>query len=167
VAYSDVADLLTGDIPLPATIDPQKFVDDAADQIDSVIGFLYVTPIDTSDASPVVRPARLLLKRLNNFIASGRLILTTGIAGEETALHAYGKSLLDEANAILVMLGKNEIPIDGAVFVNPTDTTVNAKLMLVNMESASAVETFYEQVMPENPYWYPVRRYHPLWAPGN
>jgi hypothetical protein len=41
MAYSAVTDLLTGDLPLPSYVSPVKFVDDAADEIDSKIGFLY------------------------------------------------------------------------------------------------------------------------------
>ncbi|HWI68184.1 MAG TPA: hypothetical protein VNS88_07365, partial [Nitrospiraceae bacterium] len=73
MGYSEVTDLLTGNVPTPAYLSPQKYVDDAADEIDSKIGFVYETPIDVtySSSNPVTRPVRLLLKRINNFLASG------------------------------------------------------------------------------------------------
>jgi hypothetical protein len=58
MAYSSVEDLLIGKIPLPVGVDPQKYVDDATDEVDSYIGFTYVTPVDVSNTSPVDRPVR-------------------------------------------------------------------------------------------------------------
>ncbi len=146
-AYSAVEDLLTGNIPTPVYLDSQKFVNDAADEIDSKIGFLYVTPIDIGDTD-IPRPARLLLKRINNFLASGRLILAAAAGQEDSQLHAYGWSLIQEATAAVNQIAMGEIPIEGAVKVDAdTDTAAVTAVIINNLDPESNVEAFYNRVM--------------------
>jgi hypothetical protein len=145
----------TGNIPLPSYIDKQKFVNDAADEIDSKIGFLYQTPIDVTDdpSNPVVRPARLLLKRLNAILATGRMILAIDSSGEDDKLHAYGWSLVREATAAINNIADGDTPLDGAVLVDPTANSAKAA-MIFNVDAESNVEAFYDRIA--NPtYFYP------------
>ena len=149
MAYSATTDLLTGDLPLPSYVSPQKFVDDAADEIDSKIGFLYATPVDIN-APEIVDPVKKLLKRLNNFLASGRLIMMLTQSEEDTRLHAYGYSLVVDAQAALDQIASGELvvglpPADGA----PTD--VATAPLIYNQDSESQVEAFYDRIA--NPYY--------------
>lgn len=126
--YSEVGDLLLGDLVLGGGVDRQKFIDQAADDMDAKLGWLYQLPLRPAvpagevqtdpqgDAPPVAEndwealPTHegLLLKGINNKLASGRLILTLDIAGEGTTLHAYGYQLVREANAELSILSNGE-----------------------------------------------------------
>ncbi len=164
MAYSTVDDLLLGNIPLGATFSREKFVDDAADEIDSRIGKRYVTPIDVSDSSLVARHSRLLLKRINNFLATGRLILAIASPGEDDSLHAYGLHLVQEAQAALTQIETGIVDIVDAP-ENPDLDGVPSGPTIANADAESAVDAFYNRVMvPESDLvaGMPYRD----WAPG-
>ena len=61
-AYSAVTDLLVGDITLGSTVNAEKYVQDAADEMDSKLGFIYETPIDLNAAS--LQEMKNLLSRM-------------------------------------------------------------------------------------------------------
>jgi hypothetical protein len=132
----------------------EQYVNDAADEIDSKIGFVYETRVDTSDTSTVVKPVRLLLKRLNVFLASGRLLMAAAAAKEETQVHAYALSLVREAEATLEMIAKGQLPLDGALKVDAGTTENLTGPMQYNKDTESNVDAFYDRIA--NPrYWYP------------
>jgi hypothetical protein len=146
MAYSTVDDLLLGKIPLPSYIDPQKVVDDAADEIDSKLGHLMETPfnVSASDPNALKRPARLLLKRINTNLASGRLILAVASPEENRNLHAYGWNLVQEATAALEAIGCGEYTLEGSVPIAPVDTSATIP-MIANVDPESHVEAFYNR----------------------
>lgn len=146
MTYSEVSDLLTGQIPLPGTIDASKFVLDATDEVDSFVGFIYETPIDVSDTSPVIRPVRLLLKRLANQIASGRLIMAAAAGSEQNRTHAYGRQLVAEAMKVLKDIQDGEIILVGAPLVTGTEAPSTAP-MIANEDAESNVSAFYDRVL--------------------
>lgn len=148
-AYCLVTDLLTGNIPVPANLEPQKYVDDAADEIDSKIGFVYTTPIDVTSGSEVPRPARLLLKRINVHLATGRLLLAAAAGQEESQLHAYGWSLIKEANGALDQIASGAIPITGADLLPGNEEVVTA-VIVNNLDPESSVEAFYNRIANPN-----------------
>lgn len=163
MAYSEVADLLTGNIPTPEYLSPQKYVNDAADEIDSKIGFLYKTPVVITEENPpgtpnpVVRPVRLLLKRLNNFLASGRLLMAASAGGEDDRVHAYGWSLVQDATLALMQISEGKIPLEG---VEPVDgdtdgVTITAPL-IYNEDAESNVSAFYDRIVNPDFRYYPV-----------
>lgn len=151
--YSQVTDLLTGNIPV-STVLGQKYVNDAADEIDSIIGHIYVTPVDmrpTPEEDPpgvgtVKRPSRLLLKRIANFLASGRLMLATSAGGEDDQLHAYAKYLVDTALATLQQIASGSISLDGAVTDSDPDTEGRYGPLIANVDPESNVEAFYDRI---------------------
>jgi hypothetical protein len=149
VAYAETEDLLTGNIPTPGYLDPAKFVDDAADEIDSVIGFVYETPIDVSDASPVVRPARLLIKRINVFLATGRLLMAAASASEDSNLHAYALKMVNDGLGALEAIRSGEIFLEGATLLNPPTEGQARGPKWFNPDSESAVDAFYETLQPK------------------
>lgn len=162
VAYSEVADLLTGKIPTPSSLDPQKYVDDATDEIDSKIGLIYKTPIDLGEFSDVPRPVRLLLKRINNFLASGRLILAVASPQEQANLHAYGWSLVREATAALDSIASGEVTIDGAERLTDDTVAITAPL-ISNVDSESNVEAFYDRLANPDYHFFPHELYTGRW----
>lgn len=129
MAYSTVADLLLGDMET-GSIDLQKYVDAAADEIDSKLGFLYVLPL-----SPLAAVEILLLKDINNKIASGRLILAQYIGGEESALHAYGYSLIREATESLMLLANGVIDLGSVRTESPVDEGMAPRAFVYDEES--------------------------------
>jgi phage gp36-like protein len=155
VAYCTTVDLLIGDIPTSTELDPAKYVNDAADEIDSKIGFVYDTPIDVNS---VPRPVALLLKRLNAHLASGRLILAATILSEDARLNAYGQSLVDQVQAALQQIVEGKVPLAG-VDMNDEVPQIQrtAKILSSNHDPESAVDAFYERIA--NPDYYFVRPY--------
>ena len=157
MAYSEVTDLLTGNVPTPGYLSPQKYVDDAADEIDSKIGFIYETPIDVTDSSsnPVSRPVRLLLKRINNFLATGRLLLAVDAGAETDRVHAYGLYLLKEACESLELISAGKIELDGVTVVPVGESSVTAPL-IYNKDPESNVEAFYDRIANPNYLYFPL-----------
>lgn len=153
--YSAKTDLLTGNIPLPSYVDADKYVADAADEIDSYIGFIYKTPVDVTEQGPTSRPARLLLKRLNNFLASGRLMMAAAAAQEDTEQHAYARRLVGEALDSLKMIAEGKISLDGA---EPAPASSDAKQnvpVILNKDVESNVDAFYDRITnPDNNWVY-------------
>lgn len=142
--YAELEDLLIGDVPTPAYVNPQKFLNDAADEIDSKIGFRYDTPLDVQPTSSLARPARLLIKRLTAHLASGRLLLSVDTSGEETTIHAYGLYLIQECEAALAMIANGQVTLEGATPIE--GATSVAGPIYSNIDAESAVEAFYDRV---------------------
>ena len=147
--YSLVGDLLTGDLPLPPYVSPQKFVDDAADEINSKIGFLYQVPVDLN-APDVKMPVKLLIKRINNFLASGRLIMMLTQSQEDTRLHAYGYSLVADATAALLQISTGELVLELPAPEGSETTVAVTAPLIYNQDAESGVEAFYDRVANPN-----------------
>lgn len=139
--YCTTDDLLIGDIPTTAVLTPAKAVQDAADEIDSKIGFRYSTPVDVTPTGPTPRPVLLLLKRLNAHLASGRLIMAAAAAGSQDNVHAYGASLVREVTRTLNQIAEGELDLDGLEPLSPEP--VRAPLIF-NVDPRSQVEGFYD-----------------------
>jgi len=155
VPYSEDTDLLIGDMPLPKGMLPQRYVDDAANEIDSMIGFIYQTPVDiSSDSTPVARPVRLLLRRLSNNLASGRLIMAMTTGGQRQDLHAYGAKLVADAVEILKQIQAGDLFLEGVPLVERTGQDPDSQFtgpQIANVDAESNVESFYDRIA--NPYY--------------
>lgn len=146
--YCTVADLLIGDIQTSAQLDPQKYVNDAADEIDSKIGFRYTTPIQPESAG-TPRPVVLLLKRLNAHLATGRLILAATISANQEELNAYGASLVEDVQLVLAAISGGDQRLPGAELLpgtTATDPLLATPILLSNLDAESGVEGFYTAV---------------------
>lgn len=141
--YSTTDDLLLGDVPLPGYLNAQKFVDDAANEIDSYIGYVYQTPIDMTDPGPVARPARLTLMRIAQHLSSGRLMLAIAAGTQDDRLNAYGAALVKEAVDTLKLVAEGELPIEGALPIDESGTIAPTGPSILNIDQFSAVEAFY------------------------
>lgn len=155
MAYSTTNDLLTGEVPLPAYLDPQKFVDDAADEIDSMIGFVYETPVDITEdpGNPVARPVRLLLKRISNFLASGRLLMAVETGSEVERIHQYGLYLVTQATAALVEIKEGKVVLEGVPADTDESDAITAPLQY-NKDTESNVDAFYDRVVDPSYQFY-------------
>jgi phage gp36-like protein len=154
--YSSTDDLLTGQVPVPQAIDPAKYVSDATDEVDSVIGFRYLTPLDLSNTSPIARPARLLIKRIANFIATGRLLMAAAIAGEDRQLQAYAASLLEQGLYCLKEIAEGDITLPGAP-TSPDSPVTQTGVLLFNEDAESNVSAFYDRITNPCPVGQQVR----------
>lgn len=145
VLYNATSDLLIGDVQLPQGNDGTKYVSQAADEIDSRLGFTYATPFDVSDSSTMSNAARLMIKMLSIHISSGRAMMDLGTSGENNLPNPYGKYLLDQAEAILLLLVEGRIVLDGAQPVNggPDNTEFSSRVLISNVDPYSMVEAFY------------------------
>lgn len=149
MAYSSTEDLLLGNLPTPQMLSRQKYVEQAADEIDAALGFIYETPFDVSDASAMVRPARLLIKQISNNIASGRLLLAVAAPTEGNETHAYGRSLIWQATQVLAQITKGDVFLEGATLIDPGPTT-QSPVVVGNVDSRSQVEAFYDEIANPN-----------------
>ena len=142
MAYAESDTLLLGGIPAHNPAELLSFVNDAADEIDSYLGSLFVTPVTkNSDGLPLGRPALLALKRINRYLASGRYIMARAASGEEDGLHTYGARLVREALDALRDMVSGKINFDAQKIVNPDDERKSPRM--ANAEAASNVDAFY------------------------
>ncbi|QEM40908.1 MAG: head-to-tail connector complex protein [Phage AS32] len=149
--YAATSDLLTGDIPLAAKYGSGTgFLQLAADEIDAQIGHIYVTPIVFDESTPekiaAVRPAKLLLKKINTLLASGRIVLDMAAGGEDDNLHAYGKSMHDEAVYLLNKIQEREIVLTDAPLLAEEADNPNTGPSIIQEDAYSLVEAFYNRV---------------------
>lgn len=149
--YSEVTDLLTGNIPIASYVDPQKFVNDAGDEIDSKIGFIYKTPVDVREVAEnkTSRPARLLLKRISNHLASGRLLMALDAGGEDDRVHAYALKLVSDATMALDAIASGKVVLDGAE-QEDTENIKPTTPLIGNLDAESNVEAFYNRIANPN-----------------
>lgn len=121
-AYCEVGDLQLGSIPPPVAPDKtlDKYILEAAEEIDSYIGMRYSTPVVT-DGSPVTRPVKLLLKRINAWLATGRFILAADAGGEDDQVHQFGLYLVQQAIEALVAIQNGTIVLPGIDLVEEDD----------------------------------------------
>lgn len=159
-AYCVVGDLLVGKVPLPAYIDPQKYVDDAADEIDTHICQLYLTRVDVTDPTTTSRVAKLFLKRINAHLASGRLLLSVAAPEEQRQLHAYAASLVAESLEALEGVESGEYLLEGALPADGLTEVPQSMPMISNLDEESQVEAFYDRIAnPDFVFTYADRYY--------
>jgi hypothetical protein len=139
VPYSAVTDLLLDDTNITSVIDKTQYVQDATDEIDSQIGFLYATPVDVGT---VARPVKLLLKRINNWLATGHILATIYQVDEDGHMNQLAKWYLDQAYSVLKQIVEGQIllPIDPA---NPGEDEPFNGPHQFNEDSQSQVSAFY------------------------
>lgn len=150
MAYSEVADLLIGDLVLGAGVDPQKYIDLAAEQIDAKIGWVYELPLHPAGGvgtwQDLPEHEQLLLKGINNGLASGSLLIALDQGGEQTTVHAYGLWLIQQAQADLMYLANGEIQISAELFDVP-DTVPNRVPGVINYDEESLLLGFENTVL--------------------
>lgn len=147
--YSEVGDLLLGDIPAPR--DAEKWVQDATDEIDSKLGMRYVVPIVVDQTVSANKVTVLLLKRINNHLASGRLVCAKAASGSQQEVHQYGMSLIREAELALNQLASGDMTLPGATFQSVDDVGQSGPI-ISNLDAQSNVEAFYGMVTAPGGY---------------
>lgn len=164
--YAEEEDLLLGDMPLSSAISVEKFISDAADEIDVRIGHLYVVPVVVEPTDPADAPAPLTVTTLriaNARLASGRLLMAQAQAAQDANLHAYGAYLVQEAETLITNIANGMLDLD--VAPAPSEITGTSAPTVHNPDAASAVDEFYGAFMRPPPAGVPLPS--PVWAPGS
>lgn len=149
MAYSKHEDLLIGDMLL-GEIDRQRYVDMAAREMDAELGTVYELPIDLGE---VATHSILLLEKINNCIATGRLIEAQAAASQNMELNAYAERLLREGYADLRMILSGNKRLEGAP-VKASSYRPTAPV-LTNYDEESAVDVFEQFIRGESVMWRP------------
>lgn len=142
---------------ISSQLDLGKVVQEAADEMDSRLGFLYKLPLRPPAGALALPDYQvLLLKQINNKLASGRLIMQVAIAGEDRSLHAYGLRLVTEATNDLMLLANGEVSLS-AVRQPVTEGVPDRTPAIFNHDEESAVDMFESAVMRrgESATWTP------------
>jgi hypothetical protein len=147
-AYCAEADMRTGDLRVPSYTTKAQYIQNAAEEIDTALGHLYVTPFIISN-TPANRPTILFLKKVNWLLASGRFVLDVAAAGEQDNLHAYGKRMLDEAMKMLEDAALKKVTLPGTTpLAVPQGQEDYTGPHISNEDSESLVEAFYRRQRP-------------------
>ncbi len=112
MAYCGSGDLLLGNVPIPANA--SKYIDAASEEMDSILGLQYVTPVLLIETEPKQRPGFLLLKRINAWLATGRLLMALDAAGEDDQVHQYAERMVKDALGALGQISDGSILLPGA-----------------------------------------------------
>lgn len=171
MAYCEETDIirLVGDLPLPSgdILTPTAFMQDAADEIDSAIGFRYFTPVDVDALEkPDQRPIKLILKRINAWLAAGRLLEAVDQAGEGGRVHNYAYKLITDATAALCSIAEGKTILDIPTAGEDPDEDQISGPLIANVDDHSMVESFYNRTPAEPPYVsgrYPVGGFEHRW----
>lgn len=163
-AYSLVSDLLIGDVQVGDFISPQKFVNDAAAEMDSRIGMLYTLPLPLASMPGFVQT---LLQLINNRIASGRIIMAAAAASQSRELNAYGATLVADGYKDLKSILDGSIPLDGAG--RRPDGNQSLGPAVSSRDATSGVDAFEDYFFPPSPLFPPFRPplSQPVWHPGS
>lgn len=148
--YCEVDDLLLGDLPLHNSTLAQRYINNAAEEIDSKIAPLYQTPVKINPEDVVkFRSTIFTLKRINQFLASGRIIMAMAAPGENNIVHQYGITLVREAQREIDRIVNRDLILDGATPNSnaPSDFAVS-RAYVYQLDKESAVEGFYSMVNP-------------------
>lgn len=139
--YAELSDLDWGNIPAPDNA--EFWLNSGAEEIDSKIGFLYATPVILGNSAEQ-RPARLLLKKINAWLAMGRAILSVAAGNEDDQLHQLGLYYVTEATGALDAIASGTVILPGVDPATATDDRQTGP-MIANLEEDSLVESFAHQ----------------------
>lgn len=139
ITYCEIADLDWGS-NMPAPSNAQFWINKGAEEIDGKIGFAYATPVVLGNSSEQ-RPAMLLLKRINAWLAMGRAILSTAVGGEDDQLNQLGLYYVNEATKALDLIADGSIILPGVDPATASDDRQTGP-MVTNVDEDSLVEEF-------------------------
>jgi hypothetical protein len=143
--YSEVGDMLLGQMTLASGIDGNKFVDAAADEIHMKLGFTYKVPIQAPEGQELPVPVSLLLKRISVNISTGLAIRASiGPSTQGDNINAYAATLLTEGRRALDAIASDAMPLEGAVRLAGEEEHTRGP-RYSNVDSYSQVEAFYGQ----------------------
>ena len=138
MAYCEEKDILIGDTtPVDGIV--TKHVNQAAEEIDAMIGHLYTTPVVTGATHTM-----LLLKNINTKLATGRYFAAMN-RGNEGEVNVYAMSLIKEAMGEIQRIASGQIILRGAETPATNDPTIDDSRAptLIQADTESGVKEFY------------------------
>lgn len=148
MAYCTEGDLLLGDMSI-GTVDTDKWIDAASDEMDSKLGFLYALPLapcPDAEEDELLPVEVLLLKDINAKLASGRLILAQYVGGEDSSQHAYGVALVREALEALMCIANGDVQLTACKTTAP-DLVDNSRLPAGLVYDEESLVTAFERTV--------------------
>jgi hypothetical protein len=149
--YSAKEDLLVGTDINWNDADKQVFLVDAANEIDSRLGFMYGTPLRFTklDESGVTvplpdnetSPSKLLIQQVSNRLASGHLLMARAAASEDVVLNSYAVRLLRDAEMSICQILAGKPPLDADIS-DPDDGSNGRVPIVTNADSESYVSAY-------------------------
>lgn len=172
MSYVEADDLLLGELTnsLPASIDPDQYLDMAQEEIDSKLGVMYVVPVNVAT---LPNSQGSLLKSIHRKLTSGRIIMAATVGHSESAVHGYAIQLVKEAQMELMAVANGDVVLVGAERVdgdgNPRGDIPDAEVAdpLARVPGASvhdgmsAVEAFELNFMTPTIQETPVQTWYP------
>jgi hypothetical protein len=147
-AYCDKEDLLLGDLEVGPSVALETYVNAAAEEMNSRLGFVYKVPIEPKPPETALATHEgLLLKDINRKLATGRLILAMAQAGEDNNEHAYGASLVKDALYSLNLLTSRQIDLVTAVLAEGNTAGGDTSPLVHNHDEESLVDGFEHTVL--------------------
>ncbi|ANA87251.1 hypothetical protein SEA_GIBBLES_16 [Gordonia phage Gibbles] len=144
MAYCEVNDVQIGNIALPRGLGTpevikQRYINDTADDIDAKLGAIFALPLEPEPGSFTAAA----LKRINKYLAIGKLVIDAAAGGEDTQLHAYGFHHLREGNKAIedILAGKIVLDLSPSEDADPDDQPTGPSV--INKEPGSFVDAFY------------------------
>ena len=156
MAYCADTDLALGDIVLPTWLVKSQWIERAAEEIDSRLGFIYKVPLVSAGApqtfAALATHEKALIKGINWKLATGRIILALDSGGEDVALHAYGRSLVLEAINDLMQVANGVVSFpDAALNVDSVTNGPNMTPSATNADEFSLVDAWSDTVIRGEP----------------
>lgn len=140
--YCVKEDLLLGDLQVPRSVQLDEWIQSTADEMDAWLGQVYKLPIELDPTTPGHQADILLLKKINRFLATGRIIISANAAAADNRLHAYGAQLVADAERELARITAGRTVIEaGELLVTPE--LRSSALVITHRDSVSYVDEFY------------------------
>lgn len=139
---------LIGDMKPPRGLSVAGIVENAATEMDSLLGQRYVIPIVLSDVDPRDKSDKNKLLIINANLAAGRLMLASGAGGEDNDLHAYAWYLVKYAMSQLQDIASGKVTLEKAVDLPSVGATLEGGMLVLNKDAYSGVDSFYNNSAP-------------------
>lgn len=145
-AYATTADIDLGalgtGIELPRGINVQNEIDNAADDMNAVVGRFYQLPLNLSKTDPALAPYELMMRKTNAYLAQGNIIEKSAAGSEDSSIHARAKMFWNKAYKILDAIEKGRLQIPHQQYVQADIETFRGPFTF-GPDGASRVEPFY------------------------
>jgi hypothetical protein len=151
MAYCKTEDINLGTMEPPRGTDVQKVINEAANDIDAVVGRFYRLPLQLSESDPQHAPYKLLLRKLNIFLTTGDIIIKAAGARQDDSMNASGLWYMRQAQDVLKKIENGKIRFPDQVRMN-ADEDMFTGPYASSRDSSSRVEDFY------NNGWVPPHR---------
>lgn len=116
--------------------------------MDSWIGQRYVVPV--SPIGKYQHAVKSLLRTVNSWLATGRLIEELTASSQTVEIHAYANKLIAEAIATLQAIARGDIVLHGCALLGEGDegseVTVGTGPIIINVDDSSPTQYHYDEI---------------------